>query len=123
MEMISEDEGEVETREPTILIHALIGIQPPHCHTMQLRVDMNGACLLTLLDSSSTHNFIDTEVAMRVGLVLSEHGGLRVVVANGDHLTSLGCCKAMSFSISGEAFHIDCYGLALGSYEMVLRVQ
>jgi hypothetical protein len=26
----------------------------------------------------------------------------------------------MQFSIAGEPFRIDCYGLALGSYEMVL---
>jgi hypothetical protein len=28
----------------------------------------------------------------------------------------------MSFSITGEEFSIDCYGLMLGSYEMVLGV-
>jgi hypothetical protein len=52
-----------DNTEPTILIHDLTGIQSCHCHTMQLRVDINGACHLTLLDSGSTHNFIDTEAA------------------------------------------------------------
>jgi hypothetical protein len=79
-------------------------------------VDINNACLLTLLDSGSTHNFIDTEAAARVGIVLSKHGGLRVAIANGDRLTSPGCCRAMGFSIMGEEFSSDCYGLTLDSY-------
>jgi hypothetical protein len=45
-----------------------------------------------------------------------------VAVANGDRLTSPGCYRAMSFSIAGEEFSIDCYDLTLGSYEMVFGV-
>jgi hypothetical protein len=86
-----------DTTEPTISIHALTGIQPRHCRTMQLRVDINDSCLLSLLDSGSTHNFIGTEVVARVGIILSEHVGLRVAVANGDCLISSGCCRANEF--------------------------
>jgi hypothetical protein len=89
---------------------------------MQFRVAINGACLLMLLESGSTHNLIDTKVAARVGIILFEHGDLRVAVANNDRLTSPGCCRAMSVSITGEEFSIDCYGWTLGSYEMVLGV-
>jgi hypothetical protein len=111
-----------DSTEPTISIHALTGIQSRHCRTMQLRVDINGACLLALLDSGSTHNFVDIEAATQVGIILSEHGGLRVADANGDRLTSPGCCRAMGFSIAGKEFSSDCYGLTLSSYEMVLGV-
>jgi hypothetical protein len=90
---------------------------------MQIQVDIKGNRLLALLDSGSTHNFIDTEATTRVGIVLTGRGGLRVVVANGDRLTSTRCCKAMDISIHGEQFQIDCNGLALGFYDMVLGVQ
>jgi predicted aspartyl protease len=69
---------------------------------MQFQVDINGSCLLTLLDLGSTHNFINTEAAARVGIAFSGRGGLCVAVANGDRLTSLGCCRDMRFSIAGE---------------------
>jgi hypothetical protein len=44
-------------------------------------------------------------------------------VANGDRVTSPGCCRNLSVSISNEQFIIDCYGLSISSYDMVLGVQ
>jgi hypothetical protein len=44
-------------------------------------------------------------------------------VANGDRLTSPGSCADLQITIGEEDFHIDCYGLSLGSYDMVLGVQ
>jgi hypothetical protein len=46
-----------------------------------------------------------------------------VVVANGDRIDSPGCCRDIDIAIGGELFRIDCYGLSLGSYDMVLGVQ
>jgi hypothetical protein len=57
------DESPPDSTKQTISIHALIGIQLRHGRTMQLRVDINGVALLVLLDSRSTHNFIDTKTA------------------------------------------------------------
>jgi hypothetical protein len=106
-----------------ISIHALTCVQPLHGSMMQLHVTIKGAKLLTLLASGLTHNFINTEVAVRVGLMLASRSSLPVAVANGDHLTSPMCCKAFAISIASEQFQIDCYGLALGSYEMAIDVQ
>jgi hypothetical protein len=44
-----------------------------------------------------------------------------VAVASGDWVQSSGCYRDLAFAING--FTVDCYGLALGSYEMVLEVQ
>jgi hypothetical protein len=49
--------------------------------------------------------------------------GLQIVVANGDRLDSPGCCCALHITISTEPFVIDCYGLELALFEMVLGVQ
>jgi hypothetical protein len=48
---------------PTISLHTLTGIQPRAAHTMQLTVQVGAAALTALLDSGSTHNFIDVDVA------------------------------------------------------------
>jgi hypothetical protein len=45
------------------------------------------------------------------------------MVANCNKLTSPGCYRATQIVIHGELFNIDCYGLMLGSYDMVLGVQ
>jgi hypothetical protein len=109
--------------EPTNSIHALIGIQPRTGRTMHIHVHIAGTLLVALLDMRSTHNFIDTDAATRAGLALLGSSGLRVAVANGDRVTSPGCCRNLSMPIGNKQFIIDCYGLSIGSYDMVLGVQ
>jgi hypothetical protein len=118
-----EDQHPDDHAEPTISLHALTGIQSRSGRTMQLQVDINRVRLTALVDSGSTHNFIDTDVASRVGIALYARPGLRVAVANGDRLTSPGCCQDLPIKIGDEAFSLDCYGLTLGTYDMVLGVQ
>jgi hypothetical protein len=89
---------------------------------MQLMVTVNDTQLCALLDSGSTHNFIDMAAATLAG-VLHHSTGLRVALANGDHVISPGCARAFDVSIGDERFILDCYGLELGLHEMVLRVQ
>jgi hypothetical protein len=108
--------------EPTISIHALTGIQPRTSRTMVILVSVNGAHLIALLDSGSTHNFIDNTAASRVGVTLAGLSGLRITVANNDKLVSFGCCRNMAMMVH-EQFQVDCYDLPLGSFNMVLGVQ
>jgi hypothetical protein len=87
---------------------------------MKIVIDINGTHLLALLDSGLTHNFVNTEATTHAGIILSGPADLRVEVANGDRLTSPGHYRQMPISIHGERFILNCYGLALGSYDMVL---
>jgi hypothetical protein len=93
----------------TISLHVLTGIQPRSGRTMQVMVLINGAHLFALLDSRSTHNFVDSAAATRVGLTLTEQFSLRIGIANGDRVPSPGCCRGLYISISGEPFSIYCY--------------
>jgi hypothetical protein len=49
---------------------------------MQLVVNINGTRLTALLDSGSTHNFVDVEAAVRASIQLGAPSGLHVAVAN-----------------------------------------
>jgi hypothetical protein len=117
------DDDDDSEGDPTISLHALIGIQPRTSRTMQVVVNVGGIALRALLDSGSTHNFVDLGAAARAGIPLADGSGLRVAVANGDRLTSPGCCADLNIAIAGEHFTICCYGLALGFFDMVLGVQ
>jgi hypothetical protein len=111
-----------DTEDLTISLHALIGICPRSGCMMQLVVYINGARLNALLDSGSTHNFVDLDVVERAGINLMSQTGIIVVVAIGDRVHSLGSCRNMMMTIGSELFRLDCFGLALGSYDMVLGV-
>jgi hypothetical protein len=113
IELIHDDEplAAGDELDPTISIHALAGIEPRSSRTMKVKVIINAVALTTLLDSGSTHNFVDTDVATRVGLQLTLRGDLRVAVANGDRISSPGSCCNISISI-GDGVH-----------DMVLGVQ
>jgi hypothetical protein len=90
---------------------------------MQLLVMMNDTHLMALLDFESTHNFVDITAAQRVGIILQPTIGLPVAMMNGDRVTSLGCCRGLHIGVATESFAINCYGLEVASYEMVLGVQ
>jgi hypothetical protein len=109
--------------EPTISIVALTGIQPRKGRTMQVFVTIHGTVLWALLDSGSTHNFVDSVAAARAGIVFGTQAGLSVAVANGEHMSSSGYCNNLKIFITGDKFIINYYGLALGSYDMVLGIQ
>jgi hypothetical protein len=114
------DEQDTDSVEPTISLHALIGIHPRSGHTMQVYILINGTKLRALLDFGSTHNFIDSKAAAWAGIVFDAQHSLCMAVANGDRVVSSGCCHNLKVTIAGKEFSIDCYGRALGSYKMVL---
>jgi hypothetical protein len=127
IEVLGDDEVDqhltTEAGDPTISIHALTGIRPSFGKTMQIHILVNGVVLTALLDSGSTHNFVDTDVAAHAGIQLCGASGLRVAVANGDRVHNMGCYKDLRITVAGEPFDIDIYGLALGSFDVVFGVQ
>jgi hypothetical protein len=115
-------EAPVDTADPTISIHALTSIHPCSSKTMQFFILINGTWLTAPHDSRSTHNFLDLEAATRVGIQFGGRSGLHVVVTNGDCINTLGCCRNMALSKADE-HQLDCSGLALRCFDMVLGVQ
>ncbi|WVZ51236.1 hypothetical protein U9M48_002397 [Paspalum notatum var. saurae] len=79
--------------------------------------------LWALVDSGSTHNFINQDVARTLSLLITPRPGLSVCVANRDRVVSAGVCAATPMLIHDELFLIDCYVLALDGFDVVLGVQ
>lgn len=74
-------------------LHAIEGTNHPQI--IQLPGKLNGQKFTILVDSGSTHNFVDQILAKQCGLVVAKNEPLKVMVANGEQVT----CKAVSFSI------------------------
>jgi hypothetical protein len=122
IEVLDEGEPTIEGK-PTISLHVLTSVQPQSGRMMQLSVIINRVRIFALLDSGSTHNFVNCDAAAQAGLELCGRAGLRVAVANGDHIRSPGSCHGLRIDVGGEPFNIDYYGLALGTFDTTLGVQ
>ena len=75
-----------------------------------------------LVDTGSTHNFLDVAMAKRMGCKVLQTKPMTVSVAGGKKLMSMGVCKDFQWKMNGEVFTTDVMLLPLGSCEMVLGV-
>jgi hypothetical protein len=87
---------------------------------MQLLVRVGERELVTLLDSSSTHNFVNEELAAQLGSHFTVGRRLHVTVANGDHVTCGGLLRQAAITIGHKAFVVDLYAIPLGGFDVVL---
>ena len=118
-----EGEGEVVKEEdmPLISLHALNGASS--YQTMRVNGKAGNATLHILIDSGSTHNFLDISVAKKLHCELRKIPPLPVAIANGQQLDCNIMCKDFSWSLIGQEFTADMLLVPLGSCEMVLGVQ
>lgn len=84
-------ENNTKTEDPIVLVHALFG-SVSH-QTMRIRGNIKKKAITILLDSGSTHNFLDPVVAKRTGCTIQSTSPMRVAVADGTKLTSDSICK------------------------------
>ncbi|XP_060178154.1 uncharacterized protein LOC132608099 [Lycium barbarum] len=109
---------EEEIIEGTISLNALSGTEVPN--TISLRGEAKKNKLTLLVDSGSTHSFLDMETAKKVGCHIKEASTMRVTVANGGHLMSRYCCPNFKWKIQGIEFEDTFRILKLGGNDMVL---
>lgn len=82
--------------EPQISVHALSGSFS--FRTMRLKGQIKKHPITILIDSGSTHNFLDPNVAKRTGLVVTVTTPLTVVVAEGTNSRARQLLKAFNGS-------------------------
>ncbi|RLN06997.1 uncharacterized protein C2845_PM11G15240 [Panicum miliaceum] len=110
------DDDEVE-----ISLSALTGVQ--NGSTFSLATTVSDSTIPALVDSGSTHCFIATTTAARVGLHPVPRPGLSVAVANGEQVPVSGVCRATPVRIGDDMFFIDIYVIPLARHQMVLGCQ
>lgn len=94
------DDAEYDIIETEISLAALTGIST--ARTMKLVVRIAGVTLTALVDTGSTHTFINDAVAHRLALNITPQPGLSVRVANGDRVISAGICDNTNIAIGKE---------------------
>jgi hypothetical protein len=109
-----------EAADPEISLHAIVGSVSPN--TMRLVGSLRNQRVVILLDSGSTHNFLDPTVLRRAPLSVAVGVTLKVRVANGATVESEGLCQSVSLTLQGHSFTTDFYLIPLAGCDVVLGV-
>ncbi|WVZ89950.1 hypothetical protein U9M48_036295 [Paspalum notatum var. saurae] len=107
---------------PAISLHALTGIRSNTYHTMRMWVNVGNVRLQALLDSGSTHNFMDSAVAAKLQLPSKRPTAMRVTVGNGDRVACSSLITDIDMVVGWTSFKVDCYVMDIGGYDLVLGV-
>lgn len=102
-----------------ISVHTLSGIQS--YRTMRIKGIVKKTEINILVDSGSTHNFLDPRVAKRSGVRIHPTNPLTIIVADGTKILAL--VKDLQWSIQGIEFSSEVRLLPLGGCDMVLGIQ
>jgi hypothetical protein len=106
---------------PEISLHTIASAV--NLNTMRLIRWIKHQRVVVLLDSGSTHNFLDPTILHKLFLPVDAALLLQVRVTNGARVTSEGRCHSISLKIQGHLFKADFYVLPLGGYNMILGVE
>jgi len=112
---------EVLEADPCISLHALNGIQG--YQAMRVTGHYGKKPIHILVDSGSTHNFLDINLAKRLGCKLEGIDTQSVTVADGNELRCQFICKNFPWKLQGADFWADMFLIPLGSCDMVLGIQ
>ena len=104
-----------------ITLYALVG--NPSSNTMRIKGRIQNHDVVSLIDSGSTHNFLDAAVLPILHLQLDTSQILEVRVVDGAVLKTLGSCHRVTITLQGHRFVVDFNILHLGGCEVVLGTQ
>lgn len=104
-----------------ISLYALNGEPDPK--TIHLRRILKGQKVSILIDSGSSHNFVQDDIARKLSLSMSPIPEFSVATGSGDVLVCSRMCKDTSIIIQGTTITTDLFVLKLEGANLVLGVQ
>ena len=120
-EAVGESDQVTLMNNPYLSLHALEGTF--NYQTMIMKGAVGKKIVCVLVDTGSTHNFIDAGVAIKLGCVREKVQELKVLAANGEELRCNEICRGFRWSMQGHSFVADVLALPLGNYDLVLGIQ
>ncbi|KAJ4801231.1 polyprotein [Rhynchospora pubera] len=108
-------ENEEEVR---ISLHAIGEVK--NLDLIRIKGNVNGVPVIALVDSGSTHSFIDPKVVKNAGYTSIQTRPLEITVANGEKMQCDKKCEGFTWSMQGEEFRFDLKVMEIVTYEMLL---
>jgi hypothetical protein len=117
-----EDLGEFFLEEfPEISLNAIIGSPSPK--TMRIVGFIKLNWVIILIDSGSTHNFVDTKLAAALGIHPTGQDSIIVKIANDQEVASPGKSREVEVWMQGHVFRTELFILPLAGCDVVLSIQ
>ncbi|KAL5706540.1 hypothetical protein ACHQM5_024694 [Ranunculus cassubicifolius] len=91
--------------------------------TLKLQGQVKNHSITMLIDSGSTHNFLDIKTATSLGCMLIPTSFHAVSIAGGGQLTCNAICPDFMWTVNGVTFRSEVRILELGGCDLVLGVQ
>jgi len=95
----------------------------PVSETMRLFGTINNHQVLILVDSGSTHNFIQSPIVKFLALPSSQITSMHVLVGNGTTMQCDTSCPQVPVVIQGNRFVMDFFAISLSDADLVLGIQ
>ncbi|XP_028181354.1 uncharacterized protein LOC114368228 [Glycine soja] len=110
-----------ELNLPHVSLHAFSGL--PSSETFRLVRVINHSSLTILIDSGSTHNFLQPRIAQFLHLKAQNTSPLHVLVGNGSVLDCNQVCPDTPLSLQGHHFTVTFHLLPISGAEAVLGIE
>ena len=122
-DVVSEELAVSSGSEPLISVNALTGTTSFRIMRVTGYYRRKKKLLHILIDSGSTHNFLDAHVAKKLGCRIEVIPSLNVVVADGNKVQISNVVKSFTWVIQNTSFSSDIMLLPLGCCDLVLGVE
>lgn len=109
---------ELSEDSANLSLHALAGTS--HTNTVQLRALSSNQVLIVLVDSGSSHSFINSALCHRLHLLSEPIPPTSVRVANGEVLVCDAKISQFDWWVQGHQFSFPVRVLPMGGYDLVL---
>ena len=111
----------IEDDSPQISIAAITGISQPQ--TLKIKGHIKNNNVTVLIDSGSTHNFINVNVAKVFNLFIRPVPNMKVMVANGKKIDNVGKYHKVKLQMQEYNLESDFFVVPLGGINVVLGIQ
>jgi len=121
-DQLEEDPGEFFLEEfLEISLNAITGSPSPKI--MRVVGLLKFHQVVIIIDSGSTHNFVDTKLATTLGIRPVKQDGIMVQIANGQEMRSPGRSQGVEVKVQGTVFRTELFILPLAGCDVVLGIQ
>ena len=111
----------IEDDNPKISLAAITGISQPQ--TLKIKEHIKNNNSTVLIDSGSTHNFVNTSLAKIFNLFVCPVPNMKLMVEDGNKIDNVGKCHKVKLQMHEYNLESDFFAVPLGGVDVLLGIQ